>query len=344
MEINFREKKFMIHDDLPLIDLHRHIDGNVRLSTILELGKKHGIDLPENTLEKLRPHIQVTEPQSDIMTYFQKFHYMVSIFADYDACRRVAYENVLDAHTEGIDYIELRFSPWFMAEPHGLDPVGVVGAVIEGIHEGIAETEDILVNLLGIISRTYGVEIAYKELDALLAYKENFVGLDLAGDEANYPPELFIPHYQKAREVGWEITVHAGESSGADSVWHAIKDLGATRIGHAVNIMNDSALIEFIRENEIGIEANLTSNVHTNTVVNYRSHPLKAQLDLGLLATINTDDPGISPVTLRYEFEVAAPQAGLTAEDTRKAQENALNIAFLTEEERAFLNNKKQLC
>lgn len=333
----------MIHDDLPLIDLHRHIDGNVRLSTILELGQQHGIDLPGETLEELRPHIQVTEPQTDIMAYFQKFNYMVSVFADYDACRRVAYENVLDAHAEGIDYIELRFSPWFMAEPHRLDPVGVVAAVIDGIHEGIAEAEDILVNLLGIISRTYGVDIAHKELDALLVYKDNFVGLDLAGDEANYPPELFIPHYEKVRDTGWGITVHAGESAGAESVWNAIQNLGAKRIGHAVNIMDDPELIEFMREDEIGIEANLTSNVHTNTVPSYKTHPLKAQLDLDLLATINTDDPGISPVTLRYEFEVAALKAGLTAEDTRKAQENAIKVAFLSDEDRHELREKKQV-
>jgi len=333
----------MIHDDLPLIDLHRHLDGNVRLSTILELGREHNINLPADNLEELRPYVQVTQPQTDIMAYFQKFNIMVSVFADYAACRRVAYENVLDAFAEGIDYIELRFSPWFMAEPHSLDPEGVVEAVIDGIHAGIAETEEIQVNLLGIISRTYGVDIAHKELDALLVYKENIVGLDLAGDEANYPPEHFIPHYQKARDAGWGITVHAGESAGPESVWHAIKDLGASRIGHAVNIMEDEALIDFMRENQIGIEANLTSNVHTNTVPSYKMHPLKRQLDLGLLATINTDDPGISPVTLRYEFEVAAKKAGLTAEDTRKAQENALKVAFLSDDERQTLCEKKRL-
>ncbi|MDT8381701.1 MAG: adenosine deaminase [Brevefilum sp.] len=331
----------MIHDDLPLIDLHRHLDGNVRLSTILELGRKHNISLPADTLEGLRPHVQVTEPQTDIMAYFQKFSIMVSIFADYDACRRVAYENVLDAFAEGIDYIELRFSPWFMAEPHHLDPVGVVEAVVDGVHAGIAQVEEMHVNLLGIISRTYGVDITYKELDALLAYKENIVGLDLAGDEANYPPELFISHYRKARDAGWGITVHAGESAGPESVWHAIRDLGASRIGHAVNIMGDAALIDFMREKGIGIEANLTSNVHTNTVPSYEAHPLKKQLDLGLLATINTDDPGISPVTLRYELEVAAKMAGLTGEDTRKAQENAVKVAFLSEEDKQELLGKK---
>ena len=113
----------MIHPDLPLIDLHRHLDGNVRLATILDLAQQHHLPLPAYTLEELRPHIQVTEPLTDIMAYFQKFNWMVSVFADLDACRRVAYENVLDAAAEGIDYIELRFSPWFMAEPHRLNPV-----------------------------------------------------------------------------------------------------------------------------------------------------------------------------------------------------------------------------
>jgi adenosine deaminase len=105
--------------------------------------------------------------------------------------------------------------------------------------------------------------------------------------------------------------------------------------------MGDEALIDFMREKSIGIEANLTSNVHTNTVASYEAHPLKKQLDLGLLATINTDDPGISPVTLRYEFEVAAKMAGLTAEDTRKAQENAVKVAFLSEEDKQELLEKK---
>jgi adenosine deaminase len=135
--------------------------------------------------------------------------------------------------------------------------------------------------------------------------------------------------------------VHAGESAGSESVWHAIRDLGASRIGHAVNIMGDDELIDFMRGKGIGIEANLTSNVHTKTVPSYEAHPLKKQLDLGLLATINTDDPGISPVTLRYEFEVAAKMAGLTADDTRKAQENAVKVAFLSEEEKRELLEKK---
>lgn len=332
----------MIHPDLPLIDLHRHLDGNVRLETILDLAHQHQLSLPADTLEDLRSHIQVTEPLGDIMTYFKKFEWMVSIFVNYDACRRVAYENVLDAAREGIDYIELRFSPVFMAEPHGLDPQGVVEAVVAGVKQAMKANGSVAVNLLGIISRTYGVEKGFEELEALLAYQEDIVGLDLAGDEARYPAEWFVPHFTKAREAGWGITAHAGESDGPESVWHAIQDLGATRIGHAVRIAEDPGLVDFMRENRIGIETSLTSNVHTNTVPSYSDHPLKAFLDWGLLATINTDDPGISPVTIEDEFHLAVAAAGLTPDDTRKAQENALAIAFLSEPEKAALHVKKQ--
>jgi len=331
----------MIHKDLPLIDLHRHLDGSVRLETIFQLSHQHHLPLPADTLEDLRPYIQVNEPLEDISVYFQKFDWMTSIFVDYDACRRVAYENVLDAQSEGIDYIELRFSPWFMAQPHQLDPKGVVEAVIQGVNDGVKAAAGIKVNLLGIISRTYGVEIGFKELDALLAFKDHIVGLDLAGDEANYPAEWFVEHFKKARELGWGITVHAGESAGPESVWHAIQDLGATRIGHAVRILEDPALVNYMRDHRIGIETNLTSNVHTRTVASYQAHPLKTFLDLGLLATINTDDPGISPVTLADEFENAVNYAGLTNEDTRVAQENALEIAFLDDDEKTSLLKMK---
>src|SRR6266480_738256 len=128
-----------IDPQLPLIDLHRHIDGSVRLTTILELGKQHGVKLPGATLEELRPHVQVTERQPGVMAFIAKMLWMTAVLADDDACRRVARENVEDAKREGIDYIELRFSPWFMAEPHGLDPKDVVAAVVDGVIEG-AET------------------------------------------------------------------------------------------------------------------------------------------------------------------------------------------------------------
>jgi adenosine deaminase len=329
----------MIDPNLPLIDLHRHLDGNVRLETILDLGRKHNLPLPAWDVEGLRPYVQITDPQPGVMAFIAKFEWMVKVLVDEDACQRIAYENVEDLSLEGLDYAELRFSPWFMSETNGLRPEGVVEAVAAGIEAGRRDF-DVNVKLIGILSRTYGPEVAWKELESLLAHRDAFIALDLAGDEANWPGDIFANHIQRARDLGLQITIHAGESAGSESIWQAIRDLGATRIGHAIRAVDDPALMEFMRENRIGIESNLTSNIQTSCVPDYASHPLKTFLESDLLATINTDDPGISGINLAYEYEIAAPQAGLTAEHTHQAQRNALEIAFLSPDEREALRTQ----
>jgi len=332
----------MIDKKFPLIDLHRHLDGSVRLETILDLGRQHNLKLPAWDMESLRPYVQIVEPEPGVMAFLAKFEWMVGVLADYEACRRIAYENVEDARNEGIDYIELRFSPWFMAEPHQLDPVGVVEAVVDGVQEGERDF-GIKVNLIGIISRTYGVEIGWKELDALLAQRENLVGLDLAGDEVNFPASWFKEHFKKGRDAGWQITAHAGESAGSMSIWQAIRDLGASRVGHAVRAIDDLDLMDYMLENRVGIETNLTSNLQTMTVPDLVTHPRKGFLTRSLLVTLNTDDPGISRIDLPYEYNIAALASGLTREQTYQMQRNALETAFLSEAERASLLNKFSL-
>jgi adenosine deaminase len=249
---------------------------------------------------------------------------------------------VLDAKVEGIDYIELRFSPLFMARPHNLDSGALVEAVADGVREGSRET-GLRANLIGILSRHFGPDTAMQELNALLAHKEHIVGLDLAGDEANFPGSWFVEHFRMGREAGWRITVHAGEAAGAESVWQAIDGLGASRIGHGNRAMDDPNLLQALLERRIGIEANLTSNVQTSTVAIYSDHPLKAMLEAGLLATINSDDPGISNITLPYEYDVAAPQAGLSQAQIWKAQMNSLEVAFLDQGEKEAIRKQKVL-
>jgi adenosine deaminase len=270
----------MFDPKLPLIDLHRHLDGSIRLETILDLGRQHDLPLPAWNVEDLRPYVQVTDPQPGVMEFIAKFEWMVGVLVDYAACRRVAFENVLDAQMEGLDYVELRFSPWFMSEAHSLDPEGVVEAVIDGI-EAAKRDSGMNASIIGILSRTYGPDIAKSELEALLKFKDQFVALDLAGDEANFPGELFVEHIQKARVAGWWITAHAGESAGPESVWQAVNELHANRIGHAVRALEDSELIRYLADKKVGIEANLTSNVQTSTVSEYSSHPLRQFLENG---------------------------------------------------------------
>lgn len=332
----------VIRPDFPLIELHRHLDGSVRLETILEVGLQHNLPLPAPDLEGLRPFVQVTTPEPDILAFFAKFEWQVGILVNYDVCRRIAYENVQDAQREGIDYIELRFSPVFMAQPHGLDPAGVVEAVVDGVAAGQRDF-GVRTNLIGIISRTFGAEVGWQELDALLTQREHLVALDLAGDEVNFAGELFVEHFKRGRDVGWGITVHAGEAGGATAVWQAIRELGATRIGHAVRAVDDPALMDYLAANRIGVEMNLTSNVQTSTVPNYASHPLKTMLEHGILATINTDDPGISAIDLPFEYQVAVAEVGLTLQQVAQAQQNALEIAFLSADEKAALLNRKKV-
>jgi len=330
-----------IDPQLPLIDLHRHLDGAIRLETVIELAQEKGIELPAYDVDSLRPYVVIEGKTAGLMDFIGRFKYLTAVLTDLDACRRVAYENVEDARREGIDYIELRFSPWFMADAHGLHPAGVVEAVADGIVAGERDT-GVRAQAIGIMSRTYDTEICHQELDALLAHRDHLAAVDLAGDEEKFPARLFHEHFKRARDAGLKVTVHAGEVDGPSSVWDSIRELGASRIGHGIHSLEDPKLVEYLVENGIGLEVSITSNLHIGVVDDYASHPVKRILEQGILANLNTDDPAISGIDLHHEYEVAAPKAGLSPEQTRKAQANALEMAFLSEQEKAALLLKKQ--
>ena len=329
----------MIDPKLPLTDIHRHLDGNIRAQTILDLGRQFNLALPAGDLESLRPHVQVTEAQPDLVSFLQKLDWGVKVLGDLDACRRVALENVEDAARAGIHYAELRFSPGYMAMNHNLPVAGVVEAVIDGIRAG-CEQHDIEVRLIGIMSRTFGEEACLRELEGLLAHRDGITAVDLAGDELGFPGSEFLSHFNRARDAGFRVTVHAGEAAGPESIWQVIRELGAERIGHGVKAIEDAALMDFLAEHRIGIESCLTSNIQTSTVSSLVRHPLKRFLQHGILATINTDDPAVQGIELAHEYQSAAPDAGLSREEIRQAQENGLTIAFLSEQEKAALRQK----
>jgi len=329
----------MIDLKLPLTDIHRHLDGNIRAQTILDLGRQYNLTLPAQTLDALRPHVQVTSNEPDLVSFLAKLDWGVKVLASLNACRRVAYENMEDAARNGLHYVELRFSPGYMAMTHNLPVAGVVEAVIAGVREGSRDF-NVQARLIGILSRTFGEAACEQELDALLAHRDSITALDLAGDELGFPGSLFLSHFTRARDAGWQITVHAGEAAGPESIWQAIRELGAVRIGHGVKAIEDAALMDFLAEQRIGIESCLTSNIQTSTVASLDRHPLKAFLDHGILASINTDDPAVQGIDIGHEYEVAAPAAGLSAEQIRQAQINGLELAFITAEEKQALRER----
>ena len=314
--------------DIPLVDLHRHLDGSVRFETIFEYAQRHN-KLPVESKQEFSDYVYVKEPVDNILEFFKRFEWQTLPMDSFEMIERITFESIEDAQFEGIQYLELRFSPLFMAKTHNLDPHMVCEAVVAGTARA-HKSYDIDVNLIGIISRTYGIEEGMIEMDAILSQRGKIAGVDLAGDEYNFPANLFIPHFKKARDAGLRVTAHAGEVRGPESIWSAIKDLGAERIGHATHVFEDQKLVEYMVKNKIGIEVNLTSNVQTKVVENYDVHPLKQMLYAGLLASINTDDPGISHVDLPYELSIAARAAELSQKEIYRAQENAIITAFMT--------------
>ncbi|MCL1077986.1 adenosine deaminase [Parashewanella spongiae] len=330
----------MIDKNIPLVDLHRHLDGNVRVNSIWELGHQHGIALPADSVEALAPFVQIQGKESDLVGFLTKLDWMVKVLADLDAVKRVAYENVADAALSGLDYAELRFSPYYMAMTHNLPIAGVVEAVIDGVNAGLKDYQ-VKVNLIGILSRSFGQTACQQELDGLLTHKDKLVGLDLAGDELGFPGALFNDHFTQARDAGLNVTVHAGEADNAKSMWQAINELGATRIGHGVKAIHDPQLMEYLAKHKIGIESCPTSNLHTSTVESYQAHPIKLFLDAGVLIGLNTDDPGVSNITIAHEYQVSRSEIGLSTSECAQLQRNGVEMAFLSDSERKALYASK---
>ena len=312
----------------PLLDLHRHLDGNVRVSTIIDLAKKHAIEIPSFDVKTLAKHIHIADKTSDLLAFLQKLDYGVSVLADLEACERIAYENVLDAKQEGLDYVELRFSPLYMAQAFNIPLKEVVNAVVEGVKRANEEL-NYNAKLIGILSRTYGAEACMHELNALLAFSDSIIAIDLAGDEKGFPCKLFVKHFNKVRDVGMQVTIHAGEADGANSVWDAIKLLGAQRIGHGVAAHKDLALMQYMQENKIGIETCILSNYQTGTWLDIPKHPVSTFLAHGIEVFLNTDDPGVSNNTLLSEYQLAKSKIGLSDEQIKQLKRNAVQQAFI---------------
>jgi adenosine deaminase len=330
----------MHNKQLPLIDLHRHLDGNIRPKTVWELAKKNNIQLPETNFEDFLPHIKITNNEADLLAFLTKLDWGVKVLSSLDDVVRIGYENVEDAFLANIDYAELRFSPFYIAMTHQLPIEGVVEAIIEGVNQGCKKFPT-KINLIGILSRTFGVENCETELNAILAYKDKITALDLAGDEYNFPGNLFERHFKKASDSGLQITVHAGEAAGPESVWHAIEKLGATRIGHGVACANDQKLMDYMLKHQIGIESCLTSNYQTGTIKDLTQHPIKTFLANGINVCLNTDDPAVENIELEDEFNLATNLLKLSEKQITQLQNNAIEMSFLSDKEKEILRQLK---
>lgn len=313
---------------LPKIDLHRHLEGSLRLRTLAEIAREHSIDLPGYAIEDLRPLATVNGRQTGFQPFLEKFRFLRRFYPTREAVERVAYEAVTDAAEDNVRYLELRFNPVALAQNRAFSLGAVTAWVCAAVREAQRE-RDIRANLIVQIGREETLNTATELLDVALAHRdEGVVGLDLAGDERTHSATRFIDLFRRARAEGLHITVHAGEVGGPANVAEAIEHLHAERIGHGVRAVGDPQVVRLIRERQVALEVCPTSNVQTGVVRDFWHHPLPDMLAMGLSVSINTDDPSISDTTLTDEYWVAMSAMGITLQAIKETIVGAAEASF----------------
>ncbi len=335
---NIKTELYKKIEALPKIELHRHLEGSLRLGTMSEIAREYRLDLPGYGVEDIRPLVQIMpndEPNSSV--YLSKFATLRHFYRSPEIIDRVAYEAVADAASENIVYFEMRFTPVALARAQDFPLADVTDWVIAAV-ERARRDFGIDVRLIIMPNRHEGFELAEEMIDlAVERMDRGVVGVDLGGDEAEYPGEEFATLYHKAREAGLAVTIHAGEWAGPESIRLAIGKLGATRLGHGVRVVEDSNVLQLARERRVTFEVCPTSNVQSGVAPNFGQHPLRDMYEVGLLTTLNTDSTSVGGISLTDEYVNAVEYMGFSMGDIKQLVFNAARAAFLPDDERAQL-------
>jgi len=323
--------------DLPKIDLHRHLEGSLRLETVVELAQEHGVHLPSYDIEQLRPLVQVTYDPPDFNRYLDKFHILRRIYSAQQAIERVAYEAVADAAADNVRYLELRFSPSAQAATQGFSFADTTDWVIAGAKRAQRDF-DITVRLIIALVRHDPLQWAEEITEIAIARQaDGVVGFDLTGQAEKYPAGPFVRFFKRARAAGLSITIHAGETTGPETVAEAVTELGAQRIGHGIRAIEDSRVCQLLRHEGVTLEVCPTSNIQTGAVRGFWRHPLRDLYHMGVPVTVNTDNISVSDTTLTDEYVVAMLGVGIKLIELRQMLLNAMEAAFLPDDEKKEL-------
>lgn len=319
---------------LPKTDLHCHLDGSLRLSTILELAEQQRVTLPADTVEGLRTALHVGETCDSLEHYLSAFDVTLSVLQTESALYRAAYELACDAADENVRYLEMRYSPALHTN-RGLKLTAVVESVVEGFRAATRE-RGIRGGVIVCGIRHLPPETNVRLAELAVAYKNRgVVGWDLAGAEDNFPAKDHLEAFQLILSNNVNCTAHAGEAHGPASIAQAIHVCGARRIGHGVRLREDGDLLNFVNDHRIALEACPTSNVQTRAVTRLTDHPLKFYLDLGIRISVNTDNRLMSDTTVTQELALMAKTFNLSFDDVRTLIVNGFKSAFIPFHEKA---------
>jgi len=329
----------MIHTELlrrlPKAELHCHLDGSVRPSTLLELAREYGVSMPRDDADALREYMLVSDAHN-LEDYLARFTVTLSVMQTADALERIAYELAMDAARDGVRYIETRYAP-VLNQEKGLSLGEAVEAPLRGLERAQRDGGAMgRVIICGLRQMSPLVSLELARL-AVAFRRRGVVGFDLAGGEAGFPATDHAAAFAYAREHDLACTCHAGEGDTAASVRQAVHTCGAHRIGHATHLIEDESLTQYVNDRRIALEICLTSNVQTHAVASYEQHPLREYFARGMNVVLNTDNRLMSGTTLTDEYMHAAKHLNFTFDELAQIALNGFSSAFLPWEERERL-------
>ena len=323
---------------LPKVLLHEHLDGVLRPQSILELARSLKYDqLPTEDPEELARWFHQGANQGSLPKYLEGFAHTIAVMQTEEALERVAYEQAEDVSRDGVVYFETRFAPIFHTRK-GLSHQQVVSSVLKGLERG---RKDFGISSGLIICAMRNMDVSLEMAELAVDFRERgVVGFDLAGEEGGFPPKKHVEAFHYIQRQNFNITIHAGEGFGKESIWQAIQYCGAHRIGHGTRLIDDIAvrdgkavklgdLGQYILDKRIPLEICLLSNVHTGAARSLSEHPFKIFFQEKFRVTLNTDNRLMSDTTMTREFEAAQDTFGLSLEDFEKITINAMKSAFL---------------
>lgn len=319
----------------PKAELHVHFDGSLRPVTMIELAQESGVTLPAMDAEALRRWMVVDDARN-LEEYLLRFDHTIALLQDPEAIARVAREMVLDAHADGLLYLEVRYCP-YLSTRKGLSMDEVVRAQWQGFRQGMDET-GVVVRIINCSLRHYDPELSVAIAEHSVRMRgEGVVGFDLAGGEAGRPAEQHRDAFDVAARGGLGVTVHAGEAAGWESIFEAIHSCHATRIGHGTRLYENPDLLAYVRDRRILIEINITSNVQTHAVASAAAHPVRQYVDAGLAVTLCTDSWLMGGVVLSDEYALARKELGFSRAELDRMILAGFEHSFLAWPERQAL-------
>ena len=334
----------LYYQSLPKVDLHRHLEGSVRLTTLLEVRRAHGKPLPDTG--KLPELVQVNPADKyTFENFLSKFQTLRLFYRSPEIIDRITRETIADAAADNVRYLELRFTPVALSRAESFPLSEVMDWVVNAASQSERQYH-VKTRLIASVNRQESLELA-AEVARLAAERidKGVIGLDLAGNEAQHTGLEFVGLFKEARQMGLHITIHAGEWSGAENVRMAIEELETERIGHGVRVLEEPSVVLLARERQIPFEVCITSNLQSGVIPPSTVHPLPRMLSLGLNATIHTDDPSISQITLGHEYDYACENLGLSQETLAQRIQAAAQASFLPaiEKEQLIQSLQKEL-